>query len=101
MGAKVLHTIGLFNVSNCEWFYGVDLFLNIAIFVAVLKKNHSYETMETVKVQGQIRSEINKKATKALRATGNIPCVMYGGKEVVHFEASPMSFKHAIYTHEF
>lgn len=57
--------------------------------------------METIAVEGRIRSEINKKATKALRATGNVPCVMYGGEEVVHFEANPKAFKHAIYTPAF
>jgi len=57
--------------------------------------------METIKIEGQLRSEINKKSTKAIRATGNIPCVMYGGAEVKHFVASPKAFKHAIYTPEF
>jgi len=57
--------------------------------------------METIQVTGQVRTEINKKATKALRASGNIPCVMYGGSEVAHFAASPKAFKHAIYTPEF
>ena len=57
--------------------------------------------METIKIEGQLRSEINKKTTKAVRATGNIPCVMYGGAEVKHFVASPKAFKHAIYTPDF
>ncbi len=57
--------------------------------------------METINIEGQLRSEINKKATKAVRATGNIPCVMYGGAEVKHFVTSPKAFKHAIYTPEF
>lgn len=57
--------------------------------------------MDTVNVAGQLRSEINKKATKALRASGNIPCVIYGGAEVIHFETSPKAFKHAIYTPDF
>ena len=57
--------------------------------------------METIKIEGQLRSEINKKTTKAVRATGNIPCVMYGGSEVKHFVASPKAFKHAIYTPDF
>lgn len=57
--------------------------------------------METIKIEGQLRSDINKRTTKAVRATGNIPCVMYGGAEVRHFEASPKAFKHAIYTPDF
>lgn len=57
--------------------------------------------METIKVEGRVRSEISKKATKSIRSNGNIPCVMYGGEEVVHFEASPKAFKHAIYTPAF
>ena len=57
--------------------------------------------METIKIEGQLRSDINKKTTKAVRATGNIPCVMYGGSEVKHFVTSPKAFKHAIYTPDF
>jgi len=57
--------------------------------------------METVTVTGTKRAEINKKTTKAVRKEGLVPCVMYGGSEVVHFTAPSKAFKHLIYTPDF
>jgi len=33
--------------------------------------------METVAVNGTIRTEVGKKATKAVRKQGEVPCVIY------------------------
>lgn len=57
--------------------------------------------MEVINIQGEVRSDLGKKATKAIRKSGHIPCVMYGGQDVVHFTASPKAFKHALYTPDF
>ena len=57
--------------------------------------------METVAVNGTIRTEVGKKATKAVRKQGEVPCVIYGGKEVIHFTSAPSAFKHLIFTPEF
>ena len=57
--------------------------------------------METVSITGTKRGEINKKATKAVRKEGLVPCVMYGGSEVVHFTAPTKAFKKLIYTPDF
>ena len=57
--------------------------------------------METVTITGTKRAEINKKATKAVRKEGLVPCVMYGGSEVVHFTAEVKAFKKLIYTPDF
>ena len=57
--------------------------------------------METVTLTGTKRTDTGKKATKAARKEGMVPCVMYGGNEVVHFTASPKSFKKLIYTPDF
>ena len=57
--------------------------------------------METVAVNGTIRTEVGKKATKAVRKQGEVPCVIYGGDKVIHFTSPPSAFKHLIFTPEF
>ena len=57
--------------------------------------------METVTVTGTKRTDTGKKSTKSARKEGMVPCVMYGGSEVVHFTASPKEFKKLIYTPDF
>ena len=57
--------------------------------------------METVAVNGTIRTEVGKKATKAVRKQGEVPCVIYGGDQVIHFTSAPSAFKHLIFTPEF
>lgn len=57
--------------------------------------------METVAVNGTIRTEVGKKATKAVRKQGQVPCVIYGGGEVIHFTSTPSAYKHLIFTPEF
>ena len=55
--------------------------------------------MKTTTLKGNLRKELGKKATKALRAEGNVPCVIYGGgSENVHFYAEEKAFKNIIYT---
>ena len=57
--------------------------------------------MNTIAIDAQARTEMGKKATKALRSTGMIPCVLYGGKENVHFSVTPKQVKHIVYTDKF
>ena len=57
--------------------------------------------MESVAFNAQLRSEINKKTTKAARKEGLVPGVIYGGKEPVHFLARPFDFRDIIYTPDF
>ncbi|GET27975.1 50S ribosomal protein L25/general stress protein Ctc [Prolixibacter sp. SD074] len=54
--------------------------------------------MKTFEVKGTARAAVGKKETKKLRAEGKVPCVLYGGGEVVHFEAEAAEFRHVIYT---
>jgi len=56
--------------------------------------------MKTVSMSGSLRENLGKKAAKALRKDGQVPCVIYGGKEQVHFSTSEKSFKDLIYTPE-
>lgn len=47
--------------------------------------------MRTVSLSGSLRGSVGKKDAKKHRREGNIPCVMYGGKEQVHFVTSEKS----------
>ncbi len=57
--------------------------------------------MEIVNINGIKRTATGKKASKAVRNEGNVPCVIYGGGENVHFSAEPMAFRDIIYTPDF
>jgi large subunit ribosomal protein L25 len=41
---------------------------------------------------------VGKKATKALRNAGKVPCVVYGGEKPLHFSADELAFKNLVYT---
>jgi large subunit ribosomal protein L25 len=57
--------------------------------------------MQTVTIEGKIREGFGKKPNKGLRGEGQVPCVIYGGSEVLHFSATQKSFKALVYTPEF
>lgn len=57
--------------------------------------------MSNVVINGTLRSEVGKKATKATRYAGQIPVVMYGPNELIHFTADVTAFKPLIYTPDF
>ncbi len=54
--------------------------------------------MKSITILGSKRESVGKKATKALRNAGLVPCVIYGEAEPVHFQAEEKAFKHLIYT---
>ncbi len=54
--------------------------------------------MKSIEIKGFKRETLGKKATKQLRKDGNVPCVLYGGEEVVHFYAPINDFRHLFYT---
>ena len=56
--------------------------------------------MKSVSISGSSRANVGKKDAKAARAAGQIPCVLYGGTEQVHFQAEEKAFKSLIYTPE-
>ena len=57
--------------------------------------------MKSVKIEGKKRSELGKKATRQLRSEGEVPAVIYGGTEIIHFSAPAMAFRTLVYTPEF
>ncbi len=61
--------------------------------------------MKHIAISGSKRAEIGKKATKAVRSNGNVPCVLYGEKkdanglpEAIHFEVSEKQIQSVIYS---
>jgi len=56
--------------------------------------------MKSIEIKADLRKEIGKKHSKALRKQGLVPCVMYGGEEIIHFSAPENEFRHIIYTHD-
>jgi large subunit ribosomal protein L25 len=54
--------------------------------------------MKTYQLSGTIRQEVGKKATHAVRNSKNIPCVLYGGKENIHFQVIEGDVRKLIYT---
>ena len=56
--------------------------------------------MKVVSVSGSPRENVGKKDARRLRREGMVPCVVYGGKEQVHFVTPAVSFKDVVYTPE-
>ncbi len=54
--------------------------------------------MKTIAINVVSRSGCGKKSTNSLRAAGNVPCVMYGGEQNLHFYAHENVFRPLIYT---
>jgi len=54
--------------------------------------------MKTYEITGVKRENIGKKDAKAIRKAERVPCVLYGGKENLHFSTSAKELKNAIYT---
>lgn len=54
--------------------------------------------MKSISINGSKRESVGKKATKALRNAGQVPCVVYGGNEPLHFSAPELAFKNLVYT---
>ena len=54
--------------------------------------------MKTLEIIGYQRANLGKKESKQLREEGNVPCVLYGGDEQVHFYAPMILFRPLVYT---
>ena len=49
--------------------------------------------MKTITIEGQLRTETGKKATRQLRSQELVPGVIYGGAQEINFSAPAMAFK--------
>ena len=57
--------------------------------------------MKSITIEGQLRTETGKKATRQLRSQDLVPGVIYGGEKEISFAAPSMAFKTFVYTPEF
>jgi large subunit ribosomal protein L25 len=57
--------------------------------------------MKTITIEGVLRTESGKKATRQLRSQQLVPGVIYGGNTEVNFCAPATAFKSIVYTAEF
>jgi len=56
--------------------------------------------MKTFELKGSLRTDLGKKANKALRKSEMVPCELYGGGENVHFAISEKVFNKVLFTPE-
>lgn len=54
--------------------------------------------MKTVEILGYKRLNHSKAESKKLREAGNVLCVLYGGKDIVHFYSPAIFFRPLVYT---
>ena len=54
--------------------------------------------MKSVALKGTLRPSTGKVSSKELRYEGQVPCVLYGGKETLHFSAFENDFRELVYT---
>ncbi len=57
--------------------------------------------MESIAIKGNKRTDLGKRAAKLARQTNEVPCVIYGGENVVHFTAPVLDFTKLVYTADF
>ncbi len=57
--------------------------------------------MKTITIEGQIRTDFGKAATRQLRSEDKVPGVIYGGAKEVNFSAPASAFKSIVYTPDF
>lgn len=55
--------------------------------------------MKSISIHGSARTAFGKKQTNKLRKLDLVPCVLYGGKEVIHFSAAEKEMNSLFYTH--
>lgn len=56
--------------------------------------------MKTIEIIGYRRANLGKTGSQLLRDEGNVPCVLYGGDNQVHFYAPMILFREIVYTNE-
>jgi len=57
--------------------------------------------MKTITIEGQLRTEFGKSATRQLRSQELVPGVIYGGAEEVNFSAPAAALRTLVYTPSF
>ena len=57
--------------------------------------------MNTITIEGHLRTEFGKAATRQLRSEEKVPGVIYGGAKEINFSAPATAFKDIVYTPDF
>ncbi len=57
--------------------------------------------MKSITIEGQLRTDSGKKATRQLRSQKMVPGVIYGGSKEINFSAPATAFKDIVYTPDF
>ena len=57
--------------------------------------------MKSITIEGQIRTEFGKSATRQLRLEEKVPAVIYGGAKEINFSALATALKNLVYTPDF
>ena len=53
--------------------------------------------MKTVKLSGSLRTNVGKKAARAVRMSGDVPCILYGSGEQTTFSVHSIAIEKLIY----
>ena len=56
--------------------------------------------MKTIEIIGYQRANLGKTEAKKIRDKSSVPCVLYGGREQVHFESPMILFRDLVYSPE-
>lgn len=56
--------------------------------------------MKVIEINATEREDLGGKFARKLRKEGNVPCVVYGGNDPVHFYAPVLAFRDLVYTGE-
>ena len=57
--------------------------------------------MKTITIEGKLRTDFGKGATRQLRSQEIVPGVIYGGAQEINFQAPAAAFRTLVYTPEF
>src|SRR3954467_4328712 len=57
--------------------------------------------MKTITIEGQLRTEFGKSATRQLRSQELVPGVIYGGAQEINFSTSAKALRQLVYTPNF
>jgi large subunit ribosomal protein L25 len=54
--------------------------------------------MKSIELKGNVRTTLGKNSSEKLRNKKHVPCILYGGKELIHFSVEEPDLKPIIYT---
>ena len=72
--------------------------MKMNLLVHFLLTDKFKKIIETIEIIGYNRANLGKKNSKKLREEGNVPCVVYGGNEQIHFHSPMILFRDLVYT---